>query len=89
MVRVGAVTYLNTRPLIHNLTHYAPEIDLVLDVPSQLARDLSAGKIDVGLIPVVEYFRLSQQQPLTILPGSSIAIVRTGDVGQTVQQQTV
>jgi chorismate dehydratase len=56
-IRVGAVTYLNSRPLIERLTDFAPPIELSLDLPSRLADRLAAGEIDVGLIPVIEFFR--------------------------------
>lgn len=56
-IRVGAVNYLNAKPLIERLSDFAPNIDLSLDLPSRLADQLAAGIIDVGLIPVVEYFR--------------------------------
>ena len=57
MLRVGAVNYLNTKPLIEGLTDFAPEIDLHLDLPSRLADRLAAGDLDVGLIPVIEFVR--------------------------------
>jgi len=54
--RVGAVSYLNTKPLIEGLAdNLAPE-NLVLKVPSRLADELSQGLLDVALIPSVEYF---------------------------------
>src|SRR5215831_17415917 len=56
-IRIGAVNYLNTKPLIHDLEELAPEAELVLDVPSRLADLLAEGRLDVALIPVVEYFR--------------------------------
>ncbi|MBP3958176.1 menaquinone biosynthesis protein [Gemmata sp. G18] len=56
-LRVGAVNYLNTKPLIERLTDFAPGIELSLDLPSRLADQLAAGDLDVGLIPVVEFFR--------------------------------
>src|SRR5215207_3255379 len=56
-LRVGAVNYLNTKPLIERLTDFAPNIALSLDLPSRLADQLAAGELDVGLIPVVEFFR--------------------------------
>jgi chorismate dehydratase len=69
-IRVGAVHYLNTKPLICDLEQIAPEVELVLDVPSRLADLLSAGELDVGLIPVIEYFRAGCY---TIVPDISIA----------------
>jgi len=56
-VRIGAVAYLNTKPLIADLAELAPEAELVLDVPSRLADLLAQGRLDVALIPVIEYFR--------------------------------
>jgi chorismate dehydratase len=57
VLRVGAVNYLNTKPLIERLTDFAPTIELSLDLPSALADRLAAGQLDVGLVPVVEFFR--------------------------------
>ncbi len=56
-LRVGAVEYLNTKPLIYQFQRLAPWAELVLDLPSRLADDLSAGRLDVGLIPSVEYLQ--------------------------------
>jgi cyclic dehypoxanthinyl futalosine synthase len=58
MLRIGAVSYLNTKPLIHSLAaRLGGEGVLTLDLPSRLATDLAAGKLDVALIPSIEYFR--------------------------------
>jgi chorismate dehydratase len=57
MLRVGAVNYLNTKPLIEGLTDFAPTIDLTLDLPSRLADRMARNELDVGLIPVVELLR--------------------------------
>jgi chorismate dehydratase len=56
-VRIGAVNYLNSKPLIHDLESLAPQASLVLDVPSRLATMLAQGELDVALIPAIEYFR--------------------------------
>jgi chorismate dehydratase len=69
-IRVGAVNYLNTKPLIEGLASFAPHAELQLDLPSRLADRLAAGDLDVALIPVVEYFRANNY---TIVPGVSIA----------------
>lgn len=53
-LRIGAVSYLNSKPLIEGLSELAPRADLVLQVPSRLADDLAAGLLDVALIPSVE-----------------------------------
>src|SRR3954470_13479832 len=68
-IRVGAVNYLNTKPLICDLEELAPEAELVLEVPSRLADLLAAGRLDVGLIPAIEYFRAGNY---SIVPGLCI-----------------
>jgi len=56
--RIGAVSYLNTKPLIFGLEKSLDQDDaLSLALPSKLAADLASGAIDIGLIPVVEYFQ--------------------------------
>lgn len=63
VVRIGAVNYLNTKPLIHDLEKLvAPRRvgvagQLILDYPSRLADQLARGELDVALIPIIEYFR--------------------------------
>jgi chorismate dehydratase len=69
-VRVGAVNYLNTKPLICDLERIAPEAELLLDVPSRLADRLADGELDVALIPVIEYFRAGTY---SVVPNVSIA----------------
>ncbi len=56
-LRIGAVSYLNTKPLIYHLNEQVPSHDLFLDLPSRLADRLAAGDLDVALIPSVEYFK--------------------------------
>jgi chorismate dehydratase len=58
MLRVGAVSYLNSKPLIYTLHDRLGNAGrLSLDVPSQLADDLRSGRLDVALVPSIEYFR--------------------------------
>ncbi len=54
-LRVGAVQYLNTRPLVHGLA--AAGVDVRYDLPSRLADQLASGILDVALIPSIEVFR--------------------------------
>ncbi len=56
-IKIGAVTYLNTKPLVYRLAQFAPQAKLQFDFPSRLADDLAAGRLDVALIPSVEYFQ--------------------------------
>jgi chorismate dehydratase len=56
-IRLGAVRYLNARPLTYALPRLAPEAEIVYEVPSRLADDLAAGCLDVAMIPSIEYLR--------------------------------
>ena len=56
-VRIGAVSYLNSKPLIEKLSELAPAARLVLDVPSRLADRLATGELDVALVPSFECLR--------------------------------
>ncbi len=69
-VRVGAVNYLNTKPLIYELDQLAPQSELVLDLPSRLADHLADGQLDVALIPSIECF---QDPTYTIISDACIA----------------
>jgi chorismate dehydratase len=56
-VRIGAVNYLNSKPLIEGLAELLPDAELSLDYPSRLADDLEAGRLDVALVPSIEVLR--------------------------------
>jgi chorismate dehydratase len=56
-IRIGAVEYLNTRPLVYGLSEIAPQAEIVFDLPSRLADRLAADDLDVALIPSIEYFQ--------------------------------
>jgi chorismate dehydratase len=68
-VRIGAVGYLNARPLVYGLDRQ-PRFQVRYDVPSECARLLHAGEIDLGLIPSIEYLRGG---PYAIVPDLAIA----------------
>ncbi|TWT75883.1 Chorismate dehydratase [Posidoniimonas polymericola] len=61
-LRIGAVNYLNSKPLVSRLAELAPGCSLLLDLPSRLADSLAAGRLDVALIPTVEYLRADGYQ---------------------------
>ena len=71
-IRVGAVTYLNAKPLYYRLGEFAPGVRLEMDYPSRLADRLRKGTLDVALIPSVEYLR-GASRGYEILPGFAIA----------------
>jgi chorismate dehydratase len=60
-MRIGAVNYLNSKPLVCGLQSLAPDARITYDLPSRLADSLAAGRLDVALVPVVEYFRAPGQ----------------------------
>jgi chorismate dehydratase len=53
-IRVGAVSYLNTKPLLFGIQRSTVlgEIELVIDYPSRIAEMLLRDEIDMGLVPV-------------------------------------
>lgn len=61
-IRIGAVNYLNTKPLIYGFEQglLQEKATLVLDYPAQLAQQLINGQIDIGLVPVAAIPRLPQ-----------------------------
>jgi len=69
MVRLGAVGYLNARPLVWGLERSLRFL-LRFDVPSTCASLLHDGAIDIGLIPSIEYLRGG---PYAIVPDLAIA----------------
>jgi chorismate dehydratase len=73
-LRLGAVSYLNTKPLVYGLDAHPDQFDVRFDVPSKCAALLHEGKVDLGLIPAIEYLRGDYR----IVPDISIA--SDGDV---------
>lgn len=73
-LRLGAVSYLNTKPLVHGLDARPDQFDVRFDVPAKCAELLHGNKVDLGLIPAIEYLR----GDYAIVPGVSIA--SSGDV---------
>ena len=53
-IKVGAVTYLNTKPLIYGMQQpdFLEHHELILAYPAQLAKMLVEGAVDVALVPV-------------------------------------
>lgn len=74
-LRLGAVDYLNARPLVHGLDRRPDLFSLRFDPPSRCAVLLHEGSIDVGMIPAIEYCRGPGYR---IVPG--MAIVSSGTV---------
>jgi chorismate dehydratase len=54
-VRLGAVSYLNVRPLVHGLDLHPDRVSLRFDVPSRCAELLAKGEIDLGMVPSIAH----------------------------------
>lgn len=76
LARVGAVDYLNARPLVYGLELQNRLFSLRFDVPSKCAALLHEGSIDVGMIPSIEYLRGAEAY--RIAPG--LGIISEGPV---------
>jgi len=61
-IKVGIVSYLNTRPLIYGLQlePIASNIELIEDNPARLAEMLKNNEIDLGLVPVAAIAELKE-----------------------------
>lgn len=77
-IRVGAVSYLNTKPLLYGIKRsekLLEQIELMEEYPSRIAGMLVDGKIDVGLVPVAIIPKLPEWHII-----SDYCIGATGDV---------
>ncbi len=68
-MRLGAVSYLNTLPLVSGLDR-VPGVRLVPDVPARLADRLVAGETDLSLCSVIDFQRSAV--PLELVPVGQI-----------------
>jgi chorismate dehydratase len=73
-LRIGAVSYLNARPLVRGLARTPERFAVRFDAPSRCAELLHTGAIDLGLIPSIEYLAGDYR----IVPG--IGVVSEGPV---------
>jgi chorismate dehydratase len=69
-IRLGAVSYLNARPLVYGLDRRSDRFSVRFDVPSKCATLLHEQQIDLGLIPSIEYLHGPDYR---IVPGVAIA----------------
>jgi chorismate dehydratase len=74
-LRLSAISYLNTVPLMWDFEHATAgaDFDISYTVPSACAAALRAGRADIGIIPAAAYADIPD---LTILPGVAIAARR-------------
>eukprot|EP01035_Chromulina_nebulosa_P066038 gene66038-90362_t len=66
-IKVGAVSYLNTKPLLYGIERLPvrDKIELITDYPANIAQQLLDGTIDVGLVPVAIIPRLAEYHIIT------------------------
>jgi chorismate dehydratase len=74
-LRIGAVSYLNARPLVQGLEARTDRFNVRYDVPSLCATLLHEHRIDLGLIPSIEYLRCNDYR---VVP--DLAVVSDGHV---------
>jgi len=75
-LRLGAVSYLNTKPLVYGLDAIPDQFEVRFDVPAKCATLLHEGQVDLGLIPAIEFLRGAEDY--WIVPG--VAIASEGEV---------
>jgi chorismate dehydratase len=87
-LRIGAVGYLNARPLTWALDREPSRWQVRYDLPSVCARLLQDGEVDLGLVPSIEYLQAADYR---FVPGvgvtsrgaiASVALYSTRPVDQ-------
>ena len=87
-LRIGAVGYLNARPLTWALDRDPDRWHVRYDLPSVCARLLQDGEVDLGLVPSIEYL---QSDSYRLVPGvgvtsrgaiASVALYTTRPISQ-------
>jgi chorismate dehydratase len=71
-LRISAISYLNTAPLMWDFEHAQAgrDFDISYTLPSACARALQAGTAGIGIIPAAAYTQIAG---LKVLPGIAIA----------------
>ena len=62
-IKVGAVSYLNTKPLLYGIERsdeLMQQVELIKDYPSKIAKQLIDNDINIGLIPVAAVLQLKE-----------------------------
>lgn len=74
-LRISAISYLNTAPLMWNFVHAdaGRHFDISYTLPSSCARSLADGTADIGIIPAAAYASIAG---LEVLPDVAIASKR-------------
>ena len=78
-IKLGAVSYLNTKPLLYGIersSELMERLELTKDYPSKIALQLLNGSIDIGLVPVAIIPKMKEYHIV-----SDFCIGANGDVG--------
>lgn len=70
MIRIGVVGFTNTLPLAFELERHVDRALILHATPAQIADDLKAGKLDLGMVPVAA---LAENHGWDVVPGLGIA----------------
>jgi chorismate dehydratase len=78
-IRITAVSYLNTKPLLYGLlkSDLAQRIDLQLNIPSVCAQQLLTGEAELGLVPVAVLPELRQPRIISDYCIGTVGAVKT------------
>jgi chorismate dehydratase len=78
-LRLTAVSYLNTKPMLYGLLQspLADSIELSLDIPSECARKLRDGEVDLALSPVAILPELPQWELVSDYCIGAVGAVKT------------
>jgi chorismate dehydratase len=84
-IRVGAVSYLNTKPLIYGFEQgiMKDSVELTIDYPAKIADALLNNEIDIGLVPIAvipemkEYYIISDYGIACDGPVASVCLFST------------
>ncbi len=81
-IRVAAVSYLNTKPLIYGFENgdMKDEVELIFDYPARIASLLFNNEVEIGLIPIAglqdirEYYIISDHCIGAVNPVASVCL---------------
>jgi chorismate dehydratase len=90
-LNVTAVSYLNTKPLLYGLIRSGldEQIHLQLDIPSECARKLVSGEVDLGLIPVAAIPELNEPHLISNFCIGTDGAVKTVSIFSEVPMQEI
>lgn len=79
MLRVSAISYLNSIPYLYGLLHseVREQVDIHVDFPAECARKLATDEADIGIVPVAALPSIPNGHIISDYCISSVGAVRT------------